>query len=227
MKIYTRIEHVWDGRCYVLARAEWFDYTGPMALCDAGEGVGDAGGSKGASPESFSPADAPGSAGAFDAAGDGTGVDAGLTSSDAGLAAATPSVADSVKAGATAVKDGAGKVLTDPLGKAAVQTGLSLGVNSLQASRADAFNKQLAGLVSNANNQSYGASQAVPLAPAAPATPGLSGSSGAPGSPEATVANMNVAAPITPASATGTQSAPSSPQQTGAVKFGARPQMYA
>lgn len=227
MKIYTRVEHAWNGSCYVLVSAEWFDYTGPVAMCDPGEGVGDSAGTKGASPESFSPADARGAGGAFDAAGDGTGVDAGLTSSDAGLADATPSVTDSVKAGATAVKDGAGKVLSDPLGKAAIQTGLTLGVNSVQASRADAFNKQLAGLVSSANNQSYGASQAVPLAPAAPATPGLSGSSGAPASPDATVANMNVAAPITPASANGTQSAPSSPQQTGAVKFGARPQMYA
>jgi hypothetical protein len=42
MKIYTRVEHVWDDakQEYVISDADTIDYTGPLALCDSGGGGG-------------------------------------------------------------------------------------------------------------------------------------------------------------------------------------------
>lgn len=40
MKIYTRIEHEWNGERYVLASADWAEYEGPVALCTGAEEVG-------------------------------------------------------------------------------------------------------------------------------------------------------------------------------------------
>ena len=34
MKIYTKLEYVWDGEKYALVHEEGFDYSGPLALCD-------------------------------------------------------------------------------------------------------------------------------------------------------------------------------------------------
>lgn len=205
----------------------WVVYCGPDEGADAASGG--SGGVKGggdavagggdAAPIDY-PADRPGAAGAFDAAGDGTGVDAGNMASDAGASSVPsgPGVIDTIKAGAT-------KVLADPLGKAAVQTGMQMGLNTMQQNQADNFNKQLKTMMNGANNQSYNAAQAVPLTPQ---TPGLSGSAGAARDPAATVASMNMPAPVTPSSTTsGTQSAPSSPPQTGAIKLNSRPPMYA
>lgn len=198
----------------------WVVYCGPDEGADAATGGSEKGGDpSGPSPESYSPADQLGAAGAFDAAGTGEGIDAGITASDAGASSVTqPGVIDTIKTGAT-------KVLADPLGKAAVQSGMQLGVSSLQADQASKFNDQLKRMMNGANNQSYNAAQAVPLTPQ---TPGLSGSAGAARDPAATVASMNMPAPVTPTSTTsGTQSAPSSPPQTGAIKLNSRPQMYA
>lgn len=211
MKIYTRVESRWDAAQarYVVLHTEFFDYVGPIAWCDEGGG-GEESADSGSSDKSagnsqdteYAPQDIP--------------------AADDAPAADTASGESKIPA---ALKD-AGDVASKTLAQAGVLAGVQAVSNRGAASQSDAFNKQLAGLVSNANNQSYNSAQAVPI------TPGLSGSTGTAKSPAATVANMNLPAPVssTSSAAAGTQSAPSSPSptsQTGAIKLGVRPQVYA
>lgn len=138
--------------------------------------------------------------------------------------------ASSVGSAIKGFADSANSALSSPLGNTLAKTGLTLGTAALQngqaKKQASAFNDQIKGLVANSNNQSYNASQATP--PPTAAIPGLSGSVGSI-DPKATVASMNMAAPTLPsaAQASGTQSAPSAPPQTGAINLGARPLQYA
>lgn len=214
MKIFTRVEYRWDaaqGR-YVVLSAEYFDYVGPIARCD------DSGG--GADPSADTSSDSGDKGG-------GNSQDTEYAPQDIPTADDTPSPdTTSGESKIPAVLKDAGDVATKTLAQAGVLAGVQALSNRGASSQADAFNKQLSGLVSNANNQSYNSAQAVPI------TPGLSGSTPGAKSPTATVANMNLPAPVssTSSAAAGTQAAPSSPSgagQTGAIKLGVRPQVYA
>lgn len=226
MKIYTRVEYGWDAaqQRYVVLFAKHFDYTGPVARCDEGGGGVDTSGDSGDTGSSDK---------GGDSGGDNTDAYHGT---DAPQDAPTPdgSPPADLPSGDTPSKipdvvKGAGDVAAKTLAQAGVLAGVQAVSNRNASSQADAFNKQLSGLVSNANSQSYNNAQAVPLTPT---TPGLSGSTGTPRSPAATVANMNLPAPVSSTSNTtaGTQVAPNSPPgggQTGAIKLGVRPQVYA
>lgn len=131
-----------------------------------------------------------------------------------------------------------GNFIDSPLGKTLGSAGLQLGMGAMSAARqekaSNAFNSQLSQLINRSNNASFDASQATPLgavnlSPRESAT--LQGG-GTAQNPEATLAGSGRPAPASPSTFSlngGTTPAPDmfGDTQTGAVKLGQRPQMYA
>jgi hypothetical protein len=144
------------------------------------------------------------------------------------------SAADTLTSAASSVWEGAKGLAGSDLGKTALESGAKAAIPALAGAIGNRgqsnFNSEMAEIMRRANTQAYNVPKPTPT-PTPPPT-GLIGSRGA--QPAASVSSMNRPAPaavVTPG-IPGTQLAPNAPgrdkdrQQTGAIQYGVRPQMY-